>query len=331
MSRYGPLTGVRSPQRPPVTYRPGLKLKAMRLRHARRIIAVPSAPIDAQYLTLAANGELTDYRLFQVGSMLVAVDGGPTNPYTIDVDPTQIDHAGLANLTAGNPHTQYLLGTILSANGDLLTRVAGSPAALAVGSNGQVLTVAAGLASWQTPSSGAGAFYGLPPISQQWYTFPSSDNNISTSARVANRLYLVPFPNPQTTTYDAIACEVTSAAAGNVRMGIYGPFTGSFASIPLVLDAGTISAASNGVKSVTISQSLSPGWYLLAAVFSSTPVVREIANSGALNLFGRTVQGNSIWDSRAYYAFTFGALPSPSTTAPTFDNGGLPLLELKAA
>lgn len=112
------------------------------------------APIDAEYLTLAANGVLTDYRILTLGGMLVAVDGGPASPYTLDVDPTAVPHNSLDQLTTGNPHTQYLLGTILAANGDLLTRVAGSPAALAIGSSGDVLTVSGGLPAWAAPASG---------------------------------------------------------------------------------------------------------------------------------------------------------------------------------
>lgn len=153
MSRYGPLVGVRSPERPPLSYRPGAKLKAQRLRHRRRIITMTFAPIDAEYLTLAANGVLTDYRILTLGSMLVAVDGGPTGNYTLNVDPAAIDHGDLDQLTIGNPHTQYMLGTILTANGDILTRVAGSPAALAVGSNGDVLQVVSGAPAWAAPAS----------------------------------------------------------------------------------------------------------------------------------------------------------------------------------
>lgn len=107
-----------------------------------------AAPVDAQYLTLAANGILTDYRILDLGGMLVAVDGGPGGNYQLNVDPTAIDHANLDNLTTGNPHPQYLAGTILAANGDIITRVAGSPAALGIGSSGQVLTVSGGLPAW---------------------------------------------------------------------------------------------------------------------------------------------------------------------------------------
>lgn len=331
MTRYGPLTGVRSPERPPVTYRPGLKLKAMRLRPARRIIVVPSAPIDAQYLTLAANGELTDYRVFQVGSMLVAVDGGPTGNFTLDVDPTQIDHADLDNLTAGNPHTQYLQGTILSANGDILTRVAGSPARLPIGTNGQVLTVASNLPSWAAPSPPAGAYYSVPPVSGRYYQSPATSAAPGSLVVTANRLYLRPFPVPQTTTYDQIGLQVSALSAGNCRMGIYGPFTGSFASLPLVLDAGTFSTGTTGAKTITINQQLTPGWYILAAVFDATPTVRAPTNDTNLSPWGRTAIATGSQESSAYYAFAYAALPSPSTTTPTWADELTPALYLRAA
>jgi len=154
MSRYGPLTGVRSPERPPVSYRPGRKLAAQRRRVRNRTIVVPSAPDDAQYLTLAANGVLTDYRILDLGSMLVAVDGGPAGNYTLNVDPSQVPHGSLDDLTTGHPHTQYLLGTLFAANGDLLTRIAGVPDNLPIGNTDDVLTVVGGLPSWQPPAAG---------------------------------------------------------------------------------------------------------------------------------------------------------------------------------
>lgn len=291
----------------------------------------PSAPIDAQYLTLAANGVLTDYRILDVGSMLVAVDGGATGTYQLNVDPTQIDHDDLDNLTAGNPHTQYLQGTLFAANGDILTRVAGSPAALSIGSAGQVLTVAGGLPGWATPSPGDYASQFPPQISGRYQTPPVTTAALNTLTIVANRLYLVPFSVGRTTTFDRIAIEVTTLSAGNARLGIYGPFTGSFASIPLVTDAGTVSTGTTGVKTITINQALTPGWYFLAAVYDATPIVRAFTGTSNLSMVGAANLSGSNIDTVCYYAFTYGALPSPSTTAPTFNAQNIMFISLRAA
>jgi len=162
VSRYGPLTGVRSPERPPVTYRPGRKLAAQRRRVRNRTVILPSAPDDAQYLTLAANGVLTDYRILDVGSMLLAIDGGPAGNYSLNVDPTAIDHGDLAQLATGNPHTQYMLGTILSSDGAILVRAGGVPDELPPGADTEVLTMVAGAPAWAAPAAGYGLLDSQP-------------------------------------------------------------------------------------------------------------------------------------------------------------------------
>lgn len=291
----------------------------------------PGAPIDAQYLTLAANGVLTDYRVLDIGNMLVAVDGGPAGTYQLNVDPTQIDHGDLDQLTAGNPHTQYMLGTILSANGDILTRVAGSPAALPIGSAGDVLTVSGGLPSWAAPSLGNYASQWPPSVTGRYTVPPVTSAALNTQAAVANRLYLVPFSVSRTTTYDRVAIEVTTGAAGNVRLGIYGPFTGNFASLPLVVDAGTLTTNAAAVKAITISQQLTPGWYFVAAVFDATPTLRAFTASAAQAPFGVSNLGSGNLDTQTYYAFTYGTLPSPSTTTPTFISQNVIFAGVRAA
>jgi hypothetical protein len=52
-----------------------------------------------------------------------------------------IDHNQLLNLASGDPHTQYIAKATLTTKGDLLARDASSPARLAAGASGQVLSV----------------------------------------------------------------------------------------------------------------------------------------------------------------------------------------------
>lgn len=288
------------------------------------------APIDAEYLTLAANGVLTDYRVLALGSMLVAVDGGPAGNYSLNVDPAAVDHNSLDNLTTGNPHTQYMLGTILTANGDILTRVAGSPAALAIGSAGQVLTVSGGAAAWAAPASAGLPGPQMPHISGRYYCQPDTCGAPSTLAVTANRLYLAPLYVPQTASYDRIAVAVAGAAAGNVRLGIYGPFTGSWGSLALVTDAGTVSCGSLGTKTITINQQLTQGWYLTAAVFDNTPTVFAYNGANTLSQAGRADVDSNAAALVLYYAFTYGTLPSPSTTTPTYQTTNGPIVALRA-
>jgi hypothetical protein len=59
------------------------------------------------------------------------------------------DHGDLTGLS-NDDHLQYVLRSILSANGDLFTRIAGEIDRLAIGTAGQVLGVVGGLPAWIT-------------------------------------------------------------------------------------------------------------------------------------------------------------------------------------
>jgi hypothetical protein len=292
---------------------------------------VPGAPDNAEYLLLAANGVLTQYRIISLGNGLDSVDGGPTGLFTLSVDETELVHNSLSGLTTGNPHSQYLLGTILAANGDLLTRVAGSPAALAIGSAGQVLTVSGGLPAWAAPTVPTYAGFLPQTPSQRYLSTPALSVAATNSAVTANRLYLRPVPVLNTQTFDQIAIDIQTGSAGNVRFGIYGPFTGDWATLPLALDCGTTTTGSTGLRSVSISKQLTPGWYLLAAVFDATPTVRSLNANNTIAPLGSGDLNANIRPSNFWYAFTYGVLPSPSTTTPTFDLTTAPTVALRAA
>lgn len=113
------------------------------------------------------------------------------NSLAVDVIPGGISHANLADLTVGDPHTQYrlesedhthqstgaqagqldhglaltgltdddhtqyVLRSILTTNGDIFIRAAGAIARLAIGSPGDVLTVSSGLPAWSAPGGGS--------------------------------------------------------------------------------------------------------------------------------------------------------------------------------
>jgi len=97
-----------------------------------------------------------------------------------------------------------------------------------------------------------------------YYTVVSSPSD-TTLALVQNLLSGTYFPVSATTTFDRIGIEVTTAVASStVRLGIFQCVGG----VPTtrVLDAGTIDSSTTGAKEITISQSLSPGLYVLLAV-----------------------------------------------------------------
>lgn len=154
-------------------------------------------------------------------------------------------------------------------------------------------------------------FGDLPHASGRFYD-SRIQSAFTTVALSANTLYGVPFYVPNTTTYTAIVVEVTTLAGGkSVRLGIYNDSNGTPGT--LVLDAGTVSAATTGGKTITISQQLTTGWYWLAAVSDGTPSLRALSQSNALPSLGFT-SGTDVTNHVGWsVSFTFAALPSPFT------------------
>ncbi len=67
---------------------------------------------------------------------------------------TSLDHGTHLAGLADDDHTQYVLRSILTTNGDLFTRTAGAIARLGIGSDGDVLTVSSGAPAWAVSSAG---------------------------------------------------------------------------------------------------------------------------------------------------------------------------------
>lgn len=90
------------------------------------------------------------------------------NTITAAVLPAGVDHNSLANLTTGDPHTQYTKKATLTAKGSIYAASAAStPAELAVGADGYVLTADSAQTTgikWAAPTTGVtdhGALTGL--------------------------------------------------------------------------------------------------------------------------------------------------------------------------
>jgi hypothetical protein len=87
-----------------------------------------------------------------------------------------MNHNALANLTAGDPHTQYIRKATMTANGDLISRAAGIPARIPPGTDGHVLTMVSGYPTWSAPTGGGGgAEYLTDLIDVEVYTPADGD------------------------------------------------------------------------------------------------------------------------------------------------------------
>lgn len=315
---------------PPASYHPQQTLRALRRRPPRKHIVMPSgAPTDAEYLVLAANSILTQARIFSVSGLLVATDSGHTGGYNIDLDEADLILANLPTL-AGEIAALYIADTLLTTNGDLIYRAAGAPSRLGIGSAGQVLTVSAGLPSWATPSTNASPPPGPPQLVGQYVSGFNLNANVTTVSLTLNQLYMVPFYVPVTTTYDQFALNKTASGSANVHVGIYGPWTGALASLPLILDSGVLAFSGSQILTASISQQLSPGWYMLAALSDTTANFRAHLNTAVPNFLGQTSLSTN-GTTMTQNAQAYGNLPSNSPSSPSPVSGTVPIIALRVA
>lgn len=135
----------------------------------------------------------------------------------------------------------------------------------AVGATGATGPTGVTGATGPTGATGAtGPALSVSPKSGEYY---GSSNVGSGSTFAEDVTTYLPFYLPVQTTFDRIACRTTSAHVGTstVRMGVYNAGSNGFPTT-VAFDAGTVSAnAASTLYEITISQTLSAGWYCLAA------------------------------------------------------------------
>lgn len=107
-------------------------------------------------------------------------------------------------------------------------------------------------------------------VSQLYYASSGLTSIDSTLAMTQDAEYTCRFDVGAATTFDRIGVEVTTGVATAViRLGIRQD-TGQTYPGALVLDAGTVDAATTGFKTATIAQALAPGRYWLTATLQVT-------------------------------------------------------------
>jgi len=169
----------------------------------------------------------------------------------------------------------------------------------------------------------------LPHAAGLYYGSQLGVGGLTTVAHTLNTLFGCPFFVPVITTYTSIVCEVTTLSAGNLRMGIYRDST-SAPGTPgaLVLDAGVVSTGTTGAKSITISQSLDPGWYWLASVSDASATLRAYTAANSLHWLGFTSATDTNVHIGRSVAFTYAALPDPFTGGSALVTGNFPRVML---
>ena len=180
---------------------------------------------------------------------------------------------------ATSASTAFVASTLPDAKGDLFTATAAdTPARLAVGTDGHVLTADSAQSTgikWAAASGGFDA--NAAHLNTSSFAFPYCQvlpGSVATLS-VQYRLHLSPLYLPKAITVTGMLLRVTSAGgAGSVaRLGIYASSELSASGGSLVLNAGTVAIDSTGVKTITgLSTSLAAGWYLVGLVHDATSV-----------------------------------------------------------
>lgn len=226
----------------------------------------------------------------------------PTN-----VDSTYADSGTDASVAAHQQHHDTIHAAVNAAAG---------------GATGQVWakTSSADYAqAWTNPNWGGGDYF-----RSGYYSHGTHSSGALASLGIAQYyVYTRPFLVPYKRAFDRLGVQVSGVGPANgvIRLGIY---TGAGVPTTLLLDAGTVSCATTGAKEVTISQTLDPGIYWLAACAqgdaSPNPFIYKYADPRISPwTSAATTAATSLATAGGYFhgPGVTGALPSSYTVAGT--------------
>jgi len=179
-------------------------------------------------------------------------------------------------------------------------------------------------------SGGGSANFGTVkrPLSGYKYSPYRVDTfNLSSWASGTNTVWAIPFMLGTTATAININYYVDASTASGVgRLGIYSSSASEDYPSALLLDAGTFSFATTGLKTITISQSLTAGTLYWLAIVATTGSISSSFGAAYFNqtpfMPTTTISGTNPWlawqqTGSAGFASTFSATKTLASTAPT--------------
>lgn len=217
--------------------------------------------------------------------------------------------------------------SLVDAKGDLVTATAAdTPARLAVGTNGYVLTADSGEATgikWAAASSGGGAVtppaFALSSISGSAFGIPRvvPITTNQTLTLEANRIYPSAFFVDSAVTVSAIRLQVTTLQSGStVMVAILRATTAwEIDQSDAIVYQGTVSSATTGVKDITgLSTALAAGRYYLAVGGSAANIVLRSFTGYVSTGHQLSIEGYNRQAYRGYSAGGTGGLANPIGT-----------------
>jgi hypothetical protein len=234
-----------------------------------------------------------------------ALTGNPTAP-TASPGDNDTSIATTAFVTAADVAADALLipKSLVDAKGDILTATANdTPARLAVGTDGHVLTADSAQATgvkWAA-AAGGGVSKVTPRVRNRWYMPEIPIDTYDGGGTPQNgTAELLPFyVGGGSQTFDRIGFNLATVgeASSVMRLGIYGANADGMPGT-LSLDAGTVAIdASPDDKALTISHALADGlWWLLMVHNDSTNAVRVRKTAGSYKPYQHFPYGSASMD-----------------------------------
>lgn len=163
-----------------------------------------------------------------------------------------------------------------------------------------------------------------------YFTSRLTGNSLENMLVPVNAIDALSFIVPVSQNFDRIAIRVTTAVAGNCRLGIYADNEDIYPGA-LILDAGEVNTGTTGVKEIIIAQNLTPGLYWLARLFSAQPYIKGVPEASIIPIIGMdaSLSGRPAVGWRKNY--TYGVLPNPFPADGSMLFGGRPAVFLRRA
>ena len=221
---------------------------------------------------LASNGtNFVDLTVGTNGQVIVADSGETTGikwaaPSTLAIALDNLSDVAI---------TSQVKGDILASNGtNFVDLTVGTAYDLLISDSSATTGIA-----WSPP------LYGARCIGEAVNRSRMADNSTATGANIAlsaDTIYVSPLTVTNTTSFDSIQCNIsTAAAAGKViRMGVYNANQRTGYPTTLVTSVAGVAADSTGIKSASISATLTPGLYYIAIQSDGTPTIQFFSGPG---------------------------------------------------
>jgi hypothetical protein len=160
-----------------------------------------------------------------------------------------------------------------------------------------------------------------------YYTSPTT--SFTTRDALEATTYYTSFYIGQTVSIDRIAISTVSGFSGTsvIRLGVYNNANGGPSTV--AFDAGTVLCTAPFTSySITVSQTLGPGWYWLASNSQTKATTNNLVASTTFSVFGMSLTGGILSDPKNIFTQS-GVTGAFATAIDLTPNPSAPLVGLR--